>query len=86
MNGLERLPPERQAYYIRLDEALTVISFRAKKVMDTVTADIADTYRRRLHHLCECEGEPMPGRARWNCFDLSLDLIRDFCKHQGIWC
>ena len=85
MQGLELLPQERRAYYQRLHERLVDIVYRNVESGDWQIVQDASKYHLDLQRLCIFEAKPpLPG-GRWECFDIILDLIENFCRKYG-WC
>lgn len=83
MQGLELLPQERRAYYQRLHERLVEIVYQGVKNGDWQSVQDASKHHMDLQRICFFEAKPpLPG-GRWECFDIILDLIENFCRGCG---
>lgn len=85
MQGLELLPLERKEYYNRLHQRLCEICYDSIKSGDWEKVQLAAQHHLNLQRICYFEGmPPLPG-GRWECFDILLAGVDNFCSKQG-WC
>ena len=85
MQGLEKLPQERRAYYSRLHERLTDICCQALSKRDWQLVYEAAGYHLKLQHLCIAEGVPPSRGEPWKCFNIILQEIEKWCSAPEFW-